>query len=117
MRFQESGLPAQLDAASDPQSADSSSSTSAPQQTEPDATEAQSSTVAEDQKGAANRDDREAGAGADTDPGVNQPQGIHQEFTDALHDLLMWVPAKDPQVAMLYASYEASQQRPASALK
>lgn len=110
-------MPTQPDTASDPQSADSSPSFAARQQTEPGATEAQPGSLEEDQQEAANGDDREAGAGADTGPQADQPQGIHQEFKSALHDLLLWVPAKDPQAAGLYASYEASQQRPASAIK
>ena len=112
-------MPTQLDSASAPRSADSPSRSSAPQQTEPDATDAQSGTAEEEQEAAeaANGGDREAAAEADTPPRADQPQGIQQEFRDALHDLLMWAPAKDPQVAALYASYEASQQRPGSAIK
>ena len=109
-------MPPQPDTAAAPQSADSSSS--APQQTEPDAAEAQSGTTAEEQETAeaANGDDREP-AGAGTEHSAAQPQGIHQEFKEAMYDLLMWAPTKDPQIAALYASYEASQQRPASAIK
>ena len=112
-------MPTQPDIASAPQPADSSSSSSAPQQTEPGTTEAQSGTVKEEQKAAeaASGDDREAAVGPDTDPLVDQPQGIHKDFRDAMSDLLMWVPAKDPQIATLFASYEASQHRHASAIK
>lgn len=110
-------MPPQPDTTAAPQSTDSSSS--APQQqTEPDAAEAQSGTTEEERETtqAANGDDREP-AGAGTEHSAAQPQGIHQEFKEAMNELLMWVPHKDPQIAALYASYEASQQRPASAIK
>ena len=121
MLFQESDLSTQPDTVSAPQSADLSSSSSAPQQTEPDTAEAQSGANKEAQEAAeaANGDDIEAAASADLDPWAEQPPGFMQElnFKDALHKLLMWAPVKDPQIAALYASYEASQQRPASAIK
>ena len=106
-------MPPHPDTAAAAQSADSSSST--PLQTEPDATEAQSGTD-EEERATAEADDREP-AGASTGQSADQGPDVHKEFKDTMYELIKWVPAKDPQIAALYASYEASQQRPASAIK
>lgn len=93
---------------------------SPPQQAEADAEEELSGEHAGEQETAeaANGDAREpAATGTGQDDPADEPRPSHNDFKAAMHDLLKWVPAKDPQVATLYASYEAGQERPASALR
>ena len=42
---------------------------------------------------------------------------IMGQFFAALRELLKWVPSKEPQYAMLYANFEATQGRPGHALR
>ena len=94
---------------------------SPPQQTEADAEEGRSGIDAQQQETAeadANGVNRQpAATGTGQDNPADQPCPSHDEFRSAMLELLKWVPAKDAKAAALYASYEAGQERPASACR
>lgn len=106
----------QLEAAAGPEAPDPSQ----PQQPEADAEEGRSGTTEQlqDTAEAANGVDRQpAATGTGRDDPTDQPPASQDDFRGAMHELLKWVPAKDPKVTALYASYEAGQERPASACR
>lgn len=116
MSQEPSDEPEQLEAATGPEAPDSSS----PQQTEAGVEEERSGSDAQlqDTAEAANGADRQpAATGTGQDDPPDHLGASQDDFRGAMHELLKWVPAKDPKVAALYASYEAGQERPASACR